>query len=857
MPSPIMKKLFFPATLSVLLTLSLPAAAQVQRQYLKQAPNAGLPVDNSSGYEDVDDQDEQDSAAAADQVRKQQAEANFDSIVLPQNAAQAMPIQAAPPARGMQSNYNQKYAPMSATVAVQPSGEPGVEVPLHEYLDVRKRLLAIQEEARRRLGPAVVLGSSEYDGEAVRGALQLRLALRVTLGREGKWKTVPLIGDDVVLVKAAVDGKTIPVSRRAGYHVWATRRTGEVAIQVDLLVPARGPRGSIEYDFLVPRTPVTRFSCRFPVAGLKPRIDAAVQSETTAAGGGTLLRTTLSPTARIHLVGFHELAGAGSLKAKVYAESLNLLSIDEGVLDLFSVVRYTILYAGAKEFDILVPKGYAVVAADGMGAFRYTLAETEHGTVIRGETAFPIRNNYEISIRLHRETPREGEEFAVPFPRCMKVEREIGYLGIEVPGKLKLEEGRQKADITSIDVRQLPEEMVRSAVSPILRAYRYHSAGSRLELATTQLPEKEPATGSIDRIRAFTTVTGGGQVMTDMRITLRNRLRHSLSLSFPEGIELRSAMLDGQPVKPSRNEQGRYLLPLKRSGGIERLLPFTISIVMHGRISSLGLFGCADLFLPAVDLPVSSLAWSVYLPARNIYTRIEGDIEPQMYAGRGSWYRPSFSYQSSQAAAVLTPPAGAPAVGPMTSAHAGAMPVRIKLPAGGIRLEYSRYWIDQGISGKDRTEDSPVVVSFHYLRSWLTIPAWMTLACLLALGMLLVSTRFSSLPPRYLPWLGGALSILALWPLHKLGGLFAVFIAVVLGLLLISLRRKWFGKIPQGLADWALTLRQRFAKRTRDPKAWTSSWVTRKMLATIGIFFFGLILLDLGLRFLWLLLHPL
>jgi len=271
----------------------------------------------------------------------------------------------------------------------------------------------------------------------------------------------------------------------------------------------------------------------------------------------------------------------------------------------------------------------------------------------------------------------------------------------------------------------------------------------------------------------------------------------------------------------------------------------------------LGLFGSSDLFLPAVDLPVSSLAWSVYLPARNIYTRIEGDIEPQVYAGRGSWYRPSFSYQSAQTAAVFATPAGAPTVGPMTSAHAGAMPVRIKLPSGGIRLEYSRYWIDQGISAKDRAADSPVMVSFRYLRSWLTIPAWITLACLLALGILLVSTRFSSLPPRYLPWLGGALSILALWPAHKLGGLFAVFIGVVLGLLLIALRRKWFGKIPQDLADWARTLRQRFAKRTRDPKAWTSSWVTRKMLATIGIFFFGLILLDLGLRFLWLLLHPL
>jgi hypothetical protein len=113
------------------------------------------------------------------------------------------------------------------------------------------------------------------------------------------------------------------------------------------------------------------------------------------------------------------------------------------------------------------------------------------------------------------------------------------------------------------------------------------------------------------------------------------------------------------------------------------------------------------------------------------------------------------------------------------------------------------------------------------------------------------------LPPRYLPWLGGALSLLTLWPVNKLGGVFAVFIGILLGLLLIAVRRKWFSKIPKGLTNWALTLRERFAKRERDPNAWSSGWVTRKMLATIGILFFGLVLLDLGFQFLWLLLHPL
>ncbi|MBW1809660.1 MAG: hypothetical protein JRJ87_15805 [Deltaproteobacteria bacterium] len=830
--------------------VSASASAQTRRV---NKSNRGLQqfANNNVGEYDFEYQGGEDEAA--DAAREQQAEANFDAIMIPQNkgvfgAAKARQYRRPAP----------NVAQMPSMVNIPPASGPSVEIPLKEFLDVRKRLQVIHKEAARRQGPSVVLGTSSYSGEAIQGALRLKLDLQVTLGRPEEWKTVPLIGDDVVLVKATVANKTIPVSRQSGYHVWVTRHTGEVKVTIDLLVPARGPRGSIEYDFLVPRTPVTNFSCQFPVAGLEPRLDAAVQSDAKPKNGGTLLSATLRPTARIHIVGFRDLGEAEGQKAKIYAESLNLLSIDEGTLDIFAVFRYTILYSGTKEFNIQIPKGLDVVSADGMGAFRFNLVEDENGKVLKGETAFPIRKNYEISVRLHRETPKAGESFEVPLPRCLGVEREIGYLGIEVPGKLKLTEGKAINNITSIDVRQLPEEMVRSAVSPILRAYRYHTSDSKLTLITAQLPDREPASGSIDRIRAFTTVTQEGNVMTDMRITLRNRLRHSLTLAVPKDCEIRSALLDGSPVKPSRNEQGRLMLPLKRSAGGDSLKPFTVSVVMHTEVSSMGLFGSPDLLLPAVDLPVSSLAWSVYLPSRNLYTTMKGDIEPQVYSGRGSWHLPSTSYQSGQwDAPIEQTQQHVPTVGPVESAHTGAMPVRIKLPADGIRLDYSRYWIDKGIDDKNPANDRPTIVSFMYVRSWLKIPAWMGLALLLGFGILLISTRFSARPPRWLPWIGGLLAIIMLWPIFKLGGLIAIFIGILLGFIAIAFKRDWLRRIPSVVSEWAGSLRKRFHERKKDPRAWTAQWVVNKMFLTIGLIYVGLHVLNWGLHLLWLLLHPL
>jgi len=154
---------------------------------------------------------------------------------------------------------------------------PGsLEISLEHFEKMTEKIRDINENMNRIPGPAVVLGASEYKGRAIKGALSLELSLKVTLGRENEWKTVPVAGDNVVIVNASVGGKEIALSRRNSYHVWMTKETGEVTINAEILVPSHGPEGSIEYDFLIARTPVTKFSCIFPVKGLEPRLTAVL-----------------------------------------------------------------------------------------------------------------------------------------------------------------------------------------------------------------------------------------------------------------------------------------------------------------------------------------------------------------------------------------------------------------------------------------------------------------------------------------------------------------------------------------------------------------------------------------------------
>lgn len=613
-------------------------------------------------------------ARAQEDQRQEYADTNFESVMQLNEAPMA-----APKAAAFGTDEDR-----SVELPEVPSMQDGeVEVPLRRYEALRAQLRAGEEAASRSYTSLVVLGESTYSGRAVEGGLQLKLVLRATLRGPGLWKSVPLVGEEVAIVAARAGGQPIALTIQNGYQVWVTDQTGEVAVELDLLVPARGPRGSLEYDFLVARTPVTRFDCLFPEAGLEPRLHRAVRADVSAEGEGTRLAAWLEPTSRIHLVGFKDLGAEEGRQARVYVETLSLLSVEESSADLFTVLRYNILHAGTNRFDIAIPAGLTVVSADGAGGFRYTLEPGAEGTVLRGETAFPIRDRYEVSLRLSRSL--DGEPVDILPPRAVGAEREHGWLGVEALGSIQLAEV-ERAEALSVDVGQLPAELLGNAVSPVLLGWRYHSNGARIRLAATRLPQTEPVAGSIDEVVARTRLTAEGSATTELTITLRNRLRHSLRLRLPEGVVVRSSTLDGQPVRPSRDSEGALLLPLKRSAGDERPRPFTLTLLLESEGGRVGLFGLRTMQLPAFALPVSTLRWEVEAPAANVYSRLFGEVAPQG--------------EEEALASVFR--------------------------AASLPLNTTRYWLGA---------DQPLTVRFAHLRGWLRAP----LSLLGALGLVLLA----------------------------------------------------------------------------------------------------------------------
>lgn len=628
---------------------------------------------------------------------------------------------------------------MLTAISIPPSGGE-VRLPLAEYRakqEELERLEAARATAAR--GAGVMVGETIYRGRSDGKNLRMQLDLHARLGDADVFKAVPVIGTDAVVLSATSAGRPVALVKRGDRWIWHTRARGPVELSVDFVVAPRGPRGSIEYRFGVVESPVTQLFGFFPFEGLSPRVTGAVTSEVRPVDGGTELEATLRPTRQIHLVGLYDVRGEDQAAAKVYGETQNLIALGEDGIELFSVARFTILYAAQRRFRIELPSGYEIISADGQGAFTYRVETVDHHPVLVGETAFGMRDRYEISLRLKRAFGPNDTRVRLPVPRLLDVERDTGFVAVEVPGKLSVEKVEGEG-LVGIDVRELPRAIVENAVTPVVRAFRIADRRGPAFVEIARYPEASLASGGVDHVKAVTVVTADGRAMTEARFSIRNNLKQYLTVDLGEGAEVRSAAIDGEPIKPSQDDQGRVLIPLVRSrrsaGG---LVPFRVQLVYEEKLSALGLLGRTDLRLPKLEVPIASVAWRIRTPGGYETTELSSDHAPQAFVKNAGWHRTAGYYDLPEDPYDLMAQGIDPAISDEHRAAlrdgraSGAVPVRVSVPEAGHALSFSSYWVDPA---------RPVRVRFSYARTPLVMGAEVAATLLMAL-MAFLAMRFA------------------------------------------------------------------------------------------------------------------
>jgi hypothetical protein len=311
-------------------------------------------------------------------------------------------------------------------------------------------------------------------------------------------------------------------------------------------------------------------------------------------------------------------------------------------------------------------------------------------------------------------------------------------------------------------------------------------------------------------------------------------------------VEVRSAHLDGDTIQPSRDENGRLMLPLKRSEGGERLEPFTVQVVLESRIDPLGLAGQRRLVLPAIALPVSSAKWSVFLPSNNIYGELEGDVDAEPLAAEASWHQPVGSAAPVRFGARKPGQDTGADAAALEAGGSGMMSIRIEIPRSGTRLELERYWLGEG---------APLEVSFRFLRGWLRFPAGILAALIVAAGLAFAATARRKGRRRLRIAAGIIVAAFAAWPLALIGGAPGICGAFAIAFVATALSYRWASRSIAAVAGYVKGLPARIKERPREPELSIGGLLAKSLIAT-GMLAAGFFLVAVIVRLVALFLHP-
>jgi hypothetical protein len=125
-----------------------------------------------------------------------------------------------------------------------------------------------------------------------------------------------------------------------------------------------------------------------------------------------------------------------------------------------------------------------------------------------------------------------------------------------------------------------------------------------------------------------TLFTEDGKIVNRLIYQVRNNAKQFLVINVPNDADVWSVFVDGKPVESSINNDGKLLVPLIRSRVTgEQLDTFPVELIYCTVKGKFSWFDNRESSLPAADLMISQLFWSVYLPNDYNYHRFTSTLE--------------------------------------------------------------------------------------------------------------------------------------------------------------------------------------------------------------------------------------
>jgi hypothetical protein len=475
-----------------------------------------------------------------------------------------------------------------------------------------------------------------------------------------------------------------------------------------------------------------------------------------------------------------------------------LVSLGDVTTTASAAVDVHIKSGSLSELSVALPEGASVLEVSAPSLREHRVEDVGGHPTVHMWFTQEMEGDLRVELRWERIASANEADVAAPMAHVEGVDVEQGRIAIEATAAVEVA-AREAEGLSPMDLSELPEELVLRSTNPILLAFRYAHASPAplLALSVARHQEVTLRNASIDEAHYTTLVTDDGLAVTTATWTVRNDGAQFLRISLPDGAEVWSARVGGQPETPALESDAEGDAPVILLGVLRSTEPFVVELTYATPVSRMGLLGRLHVPLARPDLVVSHAQWDVYLPADARWSTPSSDLA--LYDEGG--------IVSGSIAAFSAPSGGGPA---------------IRVPSEAMRFVFDDVYV-----GRD---GEPVSASFPYASGWGVAIGWTLgligalLGWLGLLGLLMARAGFVIVPE------GGPFE-LATYRFASAARKVAVTKRGVLGLALtltagvglVALALLWFGASPMGPAvssavivlGMAVSLRKKIAESIR------------------------------------------
>ena len=305
-------------------------------------------------------------------------------------------------------------------------------------------------------------------------------------------------------------------------------------------------------------------------------------------------------------------------QGKFDAQVDTLLSLTDVTLKGSARVEINVKSGSIADLQLELPKGVNFLSLSAPSLRTHKIHTEGDLQVIDVQFTQDMEGQLRLETVYERILADSAAEVHVPTLKIRGAEVEQGRIAVEALAAVEVQPGTVE-QLSSLDVAELPQQLILKTTNPILLAYKYVHVDPpyQLSLQVTRHREIDVQAATIDNAHYRTLYTRDGLAVTRAQFHVRNSRLQFLKVTLPPDSTVWSAFVNGKAEKPAlmgnekdaKNSSAHVLIKI-----INSTEGFPVDLIYATKVPKVGSLGTLQGQLPHPHMIVTNSKWDIYVP---------------------------------------------------------------------------------------------------------------------------------------------------------------------------------------------------------------------------------------------------